>query len=843
MADGSIVIDTKLDIKSAKSDIKELSQQIQDIQHDMDSLVDKFKETQKDIVIADESMEELVNQFKENDSEYQKLLSKQKELTSEVLKYKDAMTDATLETGKGSQSQADMVAQSRLFQKAQEDANAQLEQMGKNAEKTKAEWYEIANQIQVTKKEMEALVYNAVLYAQNQGKSKDEVREYVNEFKKNNMEYRLLGDKLKELRKKQEDLTNETRRTERANKNVLVVSQKLNASFSNVGKSISKGAKSLMKFGLALVGIRGVSNLIRSSISEWASSGNAEAKQLQANLSQLKQSIASGLLPVINAVLSVFYKILGVVNAIVKAFSGVDFLAKSTAKSTGATAKNAKGALASFDELNTLNKSDGGGAGDVAGNLGDLTAGYDDIVNGILEKLSSDFDLDPTIESINKLKDALEPLKDFVFKGLSDFYNDFLVPLGNWVLGTGLPGFIDGLTKMAKDIDWDKLNNALDTFWKALEPFAENVGEGLLWLWENVFVPFGTWTMNELVPKFLELLASALKVINSTIDAVKPLLKWLWESFLQPVASWTGGVIISVLNGISDALKGISDWINENQQLVETFTAVVGSFAAAWALVNTAITLWNVIGAVATGVTTALGAAVAFLTSPITLTIIAIGALIAIIVLLVRHWDEVKEAAINVWEKIKDTWNVVADWFSEHVVKPVKDFFGGLWNGIKEGGSKLVTFMQEHVIDPIVSAFKGFYNSVVGIMEGVINGFIGVINGFIRGVNKAVDVINNIPGVDLPGLREMGTVSIPRLAKGGIAYQPTQAIIGDAGREVVLPLDRNTEWLDELSDRLSQNQSVTVNFEGSLSQLARILNPVIKKEQKRVGAKLIGGVV
>lgn len=727
MADGSIIIDTKINIKNARNGVRNLTKQIEETQQQMDLLVDKFIESKKEFnQLSNADANKLVNAFKSSNTEYQSLLAKQKELTAETRKTASNLTGNAKSIGK-----------------------------------------------------------------------------------------------------------------------ISIDTKGLEKTFKNIGNSITRGAKSLVRFGLALVGIRGVSSLIRSSISEWASSGNAEAKQLQANLSQLKQSIASGLLPVINAVLTVFYKILGVVNAIVKAFTGVDFLAKSTAKSTGATAKNAKGALASFDEINTLNKTDGGGggAGDVTGNLQDLTAGYDDIVNDILSKLSADFDLEPTINSINTLKDALEPLKDFAFQGLTDFYNDFLKPLGNWVLGTGLPGFIDGITKLVEDIDWDTINASLDTFWKALEPFAENVGEGLLWLWENVLVPFGTWTMNEVVPRFLDLLSAALDVINAVLEAAKPALKWLWESFLQPIASWTGGVITTVLDGITEALKGISNWINENQALVENFTLIVGSFAAAWALVNTAITLWNVIGAIATGVTTAFGAAVAFLTSPITLTILAIGALIAIIVLLVKHWDEVKEAAARVWEGIKETWNTVADWFNEHVVTPVKNFFGNLWEGIKSGGSKLVEFMQQHVIDPIVSAFKGFYNSVVGIIEGVINGFIGVINGFIRGVNMAIDAINLIPGVDLPGLKQMETVSIPRLARGGIAYQPTQAIIGDAGREAVLPLDRNTEWMEDLAEMISQNQSININFEGNLSQLARVLNPAIKKEQRRTGARLIGGAV
>jgi hypothetical protein len=52
-----------------------------------------------------------------------------------------------------------------------------------------------------------------------------------------------------------------------------------------------------------------------------------------------------------------------------------------------------------------------------------------------------------------------------------------------------------------------------------------------------------------------------------------------------------------------------------------------------------------------------------------------------------------------------------------------------------------------------------------------------------------------------------------------------------------------TEWMDDLAERISLNQNVNIEFTGSLSQLARVLNPVIKKEQTRAGARLIGGAV
>ncbi len=80
-----------------------------------------------------------------------------------------------------------------------------------------------------------------------------------------------------------------------------------------------------------------------------------------------------------------------------------------------------------------------------------------------------------------------------------------------------------------------------------------------MWLCEEVLSPLTTWTMNEVVPAFIDILAYALKILDIVLEDAKPLLSWLWENFLKPVAEWTGGVIVSVLEGLATALKKISE--------------------------------------------------------------------------------------------------------------------------------------------------------------------------------------------------------------------------------------------------------------------------------------------
>ena len=61
----------------------------------------------------------------------------------------------------------------------------------------------------------------------------------------------------------------------------------------------------------------------------------------------------------------------------------------------------------------------------------------------------------------------------------------------------------------------------------------------------------------------------------------------------------------------------------------------------------------------------------------------AIAALVTIIVLVVKHWDSLKNAAINAWNMIKEVWGTVAEWFNTFIIQPIVNFFTGLWTSIQ----------------------------------------------------------------------------------------------------------------------------------------------------------------
>lgn len=413
------------------------------------------------------------------------------------------------------------------------------------------------------------------------------------------------------------------------------------------------------------------------------------------------------------------------------AVSGIGDSAKKSAKDLKS--------LASFDTAQILKKDDsksksssGSGAGgkiDTSGlnltdNIKKQASNIEDILNGV--------NLEPLKKSFNNLREAISYFGQGCGKILDGFYNNYLKPLGNYVISDALPHFLNSTAEAMKSIDFDKLKSAFDDLWKSLEPFTENVGNGLLWFYDKVLLPLGTWTINEVVPAFLKILSGALDIVNQAIEDIKPIWKWFWDKVLSPITTWTGGVIVDVLNGVGDALK----WISDN----EVAMSIIEGVAIAIGLVTGALTLYNIAMGVCNVVTGIFAGIMAILTSPITIVIAIIGALIAAIILCVKHWDQIKETAKNCWEGIKNAWNNAGQWFNEKIVIPIKNFFGNLWNNIKNTASGAWHGIKE-VFSGIGNWFSDKFQSA---RNGIQNAFQNIGNWFQDRKNDITNAFGNV---------------------------------------------------------------------------------------------------
>ncbi len=133
--------------------------------------------------------------------------------------------------------------------------------------------------------------------------------------------------------------------------------------------------------------------------------------------------------------------------------------------------------------------------------------------------------------------------------------------------------------------------------------------------------------------------------------------------------------------------------------------------------------------------------------------------------------------------KYESTGTKIKKWFS-NLCQGIKDVFADIGNFFKDIGKK--------VGDAVSGAVKSAVN---GILEKVI----GKINGFLKAINFAIGIINKIPGVEISKLT---LLEVPKLAQGGIVDRPTYAMIGEAGKEAVMPLERNTGWIDQLASKI-----------------------------------------
>ncbi|HEM2742097.1 TPA: hypothetical protein U0594_002213, partial [Streptococcus suis] len=155
-------------------------------------------------------------------------------------------------------------------------------------------------------------------------------------------------------------------------------------------------------------------------------------------------------------------------------------------------------------------------------------------------------------------------------------------------------------------------------------------------------------------------------------------------------------------------------------------------------------------------------------------------------------WNAVQNAFKSIgqwfgdrWRDITNVFSKTGSWFGEQFGKAyegvkkafsgIVEFFGGIWDRIKSTFTNVGTMVG----NAIGGAVRGVINGVLATVENTINSGIRLING-------AISVINKLPGVNIGSF---STVSLPRLARGGIVDSPTVAMIGEAGKEVVMPLE------------------------------------------------------
>lgn len=333
---------------------------------------------------------------------------------------------------------------------------------------------------------------------------------------------------------------------------------------------------------------------------------------------------------------------------------------------------------------------------------------------------------------------------------------------------------------------------------------------------ERIAADTATWAANLDFYPLLESISNLTSAFAPILESIGNVLEWIYNNIVLPMLKW---VIEVGLPTVINLVSKVATFLADHQSIVEAFgAALIGAFAAAKIAGLASIIIKNVSGiamaakgliSLMTGTGGIMGGikAIATAIGPGGVFVLAVGACIAIGVLLYKNWDKIKEMAGKVW-----------DWISNKTRRFVEDIGNKLrglatkmttiWGNIKASAHQkwnaiwsTVSDFAERIKNAIVDKFTSAKNTVVDVFNGmrdairsVLNNIISVVNGAISKVNGVVSAIESAFSfgpwkVPTPfGSKTIGfkatfprVPTVPYLAKGAVIPPRSEflAVLGD----------------------------------------------------------------
>ena len=491
---------------------------------------------------------------------------------------------------------------------------------------------------------------------------------------------------------------------------------------------------------------------------------------------------------------------------------------------------------------------------------GDLLKGIEQIVTdnmpGVAEAFSNALtSIAPIFESAEK---AINDMSD----SISRVYDNYIRPS------------IESSTKAISGI----ISLFVKGWNNYIQPIIEKLGQGFSDTIGKHISPF--------IQKILEMVASFQEMSQVITAYVAPVIGFIVEELtrvLAPTLEYIGEVFRILFNTVADIFGGIADFVKGVYDIItgiltsdmskifdgftETGDAIMNILSTLLtALLDLTVAVLKVIWDTIVAIFQAIWDGIVAIFTPIGEWFAARWNDITTVLADVAKWfgdmfQKAWNALTNVFSSIGtwfgERWNDVtaalanvATWFGnifktafeavKNAFSTIGSFFSGVWDTVQS----IFVNAGQMVGSAVGGAFRSAVNAVLGTIENVVNGFIGMING-------VIGMINKIPGVSLGGI---GYVSLPRLARGGIVDSPTVAMIGEAGREVVMPLE-NTGFLQTMgrivggavvnalggglpqSGGFSGNGDIVIMIGGH--EFGRVAIQEINREQERAGQVLL----
>lgn len=371
--------------------------------------------------------------------------------------------------------------------------------------------------------------------------------------------------------------------------------------------------------------------------------------------------------------------------------------------------------------------------------------------------------------------------------------------LGN-VLGA-IQKISEATAQWSAGLDFVPMVSGFQKLLAALEPLTGTICDGLVWFYENVLLPFGSWEIQDAIPAFFDMLSGAVEGINSVLQAFEPLGIWLWDNFLQPIAEWTGDSFIAGLEIVTDTLNKISNGIakfretggidniiasleSTKEWFVDIFTRIhdgyeeylkpvlekLGerfqevmdgpagkalekireladklseAFRLLWDNVLDPLFKW-----IADNIMPVLAPIVDFLGNTV---ISSIATVVEVIGGIVDVLSGILDFIIGVFTN---------DW--KRAWEGIKGVFTGIWNviksfsmniclAIKNGISTMLTAIStvwnntwSNLKNTVTTVFSSIWDFIKGIINSILGGIEGMANGVVSGINRVIDALNNL---------------------------------------------------------------------------------------------------
>ncbi|MBU5677914.1 hypothetical protein KQI88_15965 [Alkaliphilus sp. MSJ-5] len=803
----------------------------------------------------------------------------------------------------------------------------------------------LQEQIVNTEARLERLVNTSDRTANSIHQLEDSMANTSNATQNANSGISSLRDTVSNASNRVRQATNNTRRLGREINTTGERAKQSTGKIAGFAKMIDSSFRRILKrifiYNLIYKAIRGLIGYMGGALK----TNNQFADSIQTiktNLRVAFQPIYDFILPAINALMNALATVSTYIASFTSALFGKTYkqsydaakgieTAKKEMDGYGKSAKKAKGQLAGFDEVNQLDLSKddegSGGTNEFEMSMPDISSvdmsGIEELKQNLSELFQPFKDAwdNEGARTIESAKNAFNSVKALILEIGKSFKEVWTGGSGQQILEILqriLQNIFDLVGRIAENfrIAWSenetgtKIIQGIADIFNIILGVIESIGESLNKVWGEIGQDVANTFMSiiEATIEVLKTLAEGLKAVwdNGGQHLFESLIKlgakvfelagYIYTEFVAPFVSWfielISPAISKVLDVVADLLDTFTeliDWLlSDGKPTLDIIVTVLGSMAAAFGIVKGAIaakaavvTAYNAVMFIASNVTGIFAGVLAFLTSPITLAVAAIGTLIAIGVLLYKNWDEISVWIKDLWEGIKikaeEIWSSIAIFFSDtwngiktttqNIWTNIKSFILNKWSEIRQG----ITNMKSNLIDAIKSpfniakdwiddlikdAFDWGKNLIGNIVDGI-KSMGGKVKESVSGVANTIGDFLGFhspskkgPGADadrwMPNLMNMladgiednvykvsGAVDVTANALRGIETSNNSDSIASAvGSAVMAAMQFNNSQSSQ-----GQDGDMVIQIDGTT--LARIVKPYLEKEQQRIGGSAI----